>query len=296
MSETAGATSPGIVDTAWLAAHLEEPDLRVLDATWYLPHLGRDARAEHAAARIPGAAYFDIDAVADPASQLPHMLPAPERFGRLVGTLGVGSGDRVVVYGARHLIASARAWWMFRVFGHDRVWVLDGGFPRWRAEGRPVASGPPGAPPPARFVAGYRPGLVADLARVQATVRTRGAQVVDARSAGRFAGTEPEFRPGLRGGHIPGSLSLPYDRLFGPDGTLLPPAGLRAAFVAAGVDPGRPAIATCGSGVSACVLALGLHRLDRPDAAVYDGSWTEWGGRPDTPVETGAGEAAPPPA
>jgi thiosulfate/3-mercaptopyruvate sulfurtransferase len=275
-----------LVDPAWLAGQLGAPDLRVLDATWYLPHLGRDARAEHRAAHVPGAAYFDIDAVADPASGLPHMLPTPDRFAAAVGALGIGDGDRVVVYGGKHLVASARVWWTFRVFGHDRVAVLDGGFPRWRAEGRPVEAGNV-RPAPRRFTARLRPELVADLDAMRAIVERRTVQVLDARSAGRFAGTEPEVRPGLRSGHVPGSLNLPYDRLFRPeDGTLLPPRELRRAFEAAGVRVGEPVVTTCGSGVSACVLAFGLHRLGQVDAAVYDGSWTEWGGRADTPVET----------
>lgn len=274
-----------LVDTAWLAAHLGEPDLRVVDATWYLPTLRRDARAEFVAAHVPGAVFFDIDAIADRASPLPHMLPDPATFARAVGDLGIGDGDRVVVYGARHMVASARVWWTFRVFGHDRVAVLDGGFPRWRAERRPVEAGEP-KPAPRRFTARYRPELVRDLAAMRANMESRHAQVLDARSAGRFAGTEPEPRPGLRGGHIPGSLSLPYDRLFAPDGSLLPVASLRRVFEDAGLDLGRPVVTTCGSGVTAATLALGLHVAGRPDVPVYDGSWTEWAGRPDTPVET----------
>src|SRR5581483_8150079 len=207
------STLEPIVSTAWLAAHLGEPDLRVLDATWYLPSLGRDARAEFRAAHVPGAAYFDIDEIADHGTSLPHMLPAPAAFARAAGALGVGDGDRVVVYGGKHLIASARVWWMFRVFGHERVAVLDGGFPRWRAEGRPVEAG---EARPARgvFTARLDPARVADLARVRANLDRPRAQVVDARAAGRFTGADPEPRPGLRSGHVPGSVNVPYDRLF----------------------------------------------------------------------------------
>ncbi len=275
-----------LISTAWLAAHLGEPDLRIVDATWYLPHLKRDARAEFAQAHIPGAVFFDIDAIADRNTPLPHMLPAAEPFARAVGALGIGNGDRVVAYGGRNLIASARVWWTFRVFGHTRVGVLDGGLSTWRAEGRPLESGTP-QPATRTFTARFHPELVRDLAQMRANLERRREQVLDARSAGRFAATESEFRPGIRGGHIPGSLNLPYDRLFRPDdGTLLPQDALRHAFERSGIDPTKPAVMTCGSGVSACVLALGLSVLGRPDVAVYDGSWTEWAGHPDTPVET----------
>ncbi len=277
-------TFGSVVSTAWLGDRLGDPALRILDATWYLPHLQRDARAEYRQAHIPGAQYFDIDAIADRRQGLPHMLPDAATFAEAVGALGIGAGDHVVAYGGKNLVASARVWWTFRAFGHDRVVVLDGGFPKWRDEGRPIEAGEP-TTTARRFTARFHPELVTDLAAVRRNVETRVTQVVDARSAGRFAGTEPEPRAGLRGGHIPGSLSLPYDRLFGPDGMLRSPDDLRRVFEGAGVALDRRIATTCGSGVTACVLALGLDRVGRPDVAVYDGSWTEWGGRDDVPVE-----------
>jgi thiosulfate/3-mercaptopyruvate sulfurtransferase len=278
------ATFGPLVSTGWLADQLRDPDLRILDATWYLPHLRRDAHAEFREAHIPGAVYFDIDAIADPRRGLPHMLPDPGTFAEAVSALGVGDDDRVVVYAGKYLVASARVWWTFRVFGHTRVAVLDGGFPRWQEEGRPLETDEP-RPVRRHFTARFQPDLVTDLDAVRRNLTTRRAQVVDARSAGRFAGTEPEPREGLRGGHIPGSLSLPFDRVFRQDGMLLGRDDLRRVFQAAHLDLQRPIVTTCGSGVTAAVLALGLDLVDRPDVAVYDGSWTEWGGRDDVPVE-----------
>jgi thiosulfate/3-mercaptopyruvate sulfurtransferase len=278
------ARLPTVVTTEWLARELGAPDLRVLDGTWHMPQLRRDARAEFAQGHIPGAAFFDIDAIADPATTLPHMLPAAEAFAAAVGDLGVASGDRVVVYDTRGVVSAARVWWTFRVFGHDSVAVLDGGLPAWKAGGRPLETGAP-TPPRREFHARRRPELVRDLDAMRRNLATRAEQVLDARSRGRFAGTEPEPRPGLRGGHIPGSLNLPYETLYRADGTLLPPDGLRTAIEAAGVDLGKPITTSCGSGVTASVLALALHLVGVPRAAVYDGSWTEWASQHDTPVE-----------
>jgi thiosulfate/3-mercaptopyruvate sulfurtransferase len=273
-----------LVTTGWLARNLGRRDVRVVDGSWHMPHLQRDARAEFAQAHIPGAVFFDIDAIADRSTALPHMLPRAAEFARAVGQLGIGSRDRVVVYDSRGVVSAARVWWTFRVFGHDKVFVLDGGLPRWRAEGRPVEAGAP-TPTPRRFTARLRRSLVRDLAAMRQNLRTRKAQVLDARSRGRFAGTEPEPRAGLRGGHIPGSLNLPYDELYQKDGTLLPADAIRGKLEGAGIDLAKPVVTSCGSGVTASVLALGFHVVGRPDVAVYDGSWTEWGGRDDTPIE-----------
>jgi len=274
-----------LVTTDWLAKHLPDPDVRVVDGTWHMPQAKRDPRAEFEAVHIPGAVFFDIDAIADRTTTLPHMLPSPEAFGAAVGALGIGNGQRVVVYDVRGVVSAARVWWTFRAFGHDAVAVLDGGLRKWRAEGRPVQSGS-AAPAHRAFAARLRPELVRDIEAMRANVLSRAAQVLDARSAGRFAGTEPEPRAGLRGGHIPGSLNLPYETLYRADGTLKAPDELRRAITAAGVDVSRPVVTSCGSGVTASVLALALYLVGRPDAAVYDGSWSEWGSRADTPVET----------
>ena len=277
-------TVEAIVSTQWLAERLGDQDVHVVDGTWHMPQLGRDARREFTEAHIPGAVFFDVDAIADSDTSLPHMLPSPEKFAREVGALGIGDGDQVVVYDARGVVSAARVWWTFRAFGFDDVAVLDGGLRKWRAEGRPVESGTP-SPIGRRLTARLRPALVRDLEAVRANLTTRAAQVVDARSRGRFAGTEPEPRAGLRGGHIPGSLNLPYDELYRPDGTLKSESELRDAFTKAGLDAARPVITSCGSGVTASVLALALHLLGHRDVAVYDGSWSEWGAHPDTPVE-----------
>ena len=280
------AKPEALVSTEWLAQHLDDPEVGIIDASWYLPAQNRDAVAEYGQAHIPGAVYFDIDEISDTASDLPHMIPSAEGFAAKVGALGLGNGFRIVAYDSGSMMASCRAWWMFRLFGYDDVAVLSGGFAKWRRENRPVESGEV-TPVPRTLTVRFRPELVHSLDQMQENLRSKTAQVLDARSRGRFDGTEPETRPGLRGGHIPGSTCLHYPKLIDPEtGEFLPAGELEAAFEDCGVDLDRPAVGTCGSGVSACVLALGLHLLGHEDYAVYDGSWTEWGGRSDTPVET----------
>lgn len=281
-------TLPPIVAAAWLAAHRGDPHLVVLDASWYLPAMGRDARAEYRASHVPGARFFDLDAASDARSPLPHMLPAPEAFAAFVGALGIGNDTQVVVYdGSPAFLSAGRTWWMFRAMGHERVSVLDGGLRAWVAAGLPVAHGDEPAPTPATFVARPVPGLVRSLDQVRANLTSPTAQLLDARPAARFAGEQPEPRAGLRSGHIPGSRSLPYTEVAAADGTLLPLGALHARFAAAGVDLARPVVCLCGSGTSAGALALALAMLGRADTPIYDGSWTEWGGRDDTPVATG---------
>ncbi len=279
----------GLVGTDWLAGRLDSPRLRVVDGSMYLPASGRDAAAEYSAAHLPGAVYFDLEASSDRRSSLPHMLPTGPDFAERMSALGLDDADDIVVYdGSGANLSAARVWWMFRLFGHERVAVLDGGIGKWRSEGRPVESGIP-TRPRGSFTARRQPGnAVRDLDQVRRVSSAGGAQIVDLRSAGRFAATEPEPRPGLRGGHIPGSLNLPYDEMVGEDGTVLPAASLRRRIAAAGIDPSRPIIATCGSGVSACALIHALHLLGHDQVALYDGAWTEWGGRADTPIDRGA--------
>jgi len=275
-----------LVTTQWLAQHLGEAGLVVLDATLYLPNEGKDARGEFRAAHIAGARFFDINDVADPDTDLPHMVPSPGRFARLVGAMGIENNSCVVFYDQRGIFSAARGWWLMGLFGHDNAHVLDGGLPQWRREGRPTDSGDAASVAPASFRPDFRAARLRGIGDMLANVATGAELVVDARAAGRFAATVPEPRAGMRGGHIPGAANLPFTELLAPDLTMLPAEALRARLAAAGVDGSRPVVTSCGSGVTATVITLAMARAGLPVGAVYDGSWSEWGGRPDTPVET----------
>jgi thiosulfate/3-mercaptopyruvate sulfurtransferase len=276
-----------MVSGAWLAERLGDPDLRILDGSWWMPAEGRAGHAEYLAAHIPGAVFFDIDAIADRSVDLPHMLPTPEAFAEAAGRLGLRRDATVVTYDTFGVRAAARVWWTLRVMGFAKVFVLDGGLKAWRAEGRAVESGEV-VPRPTTVTPAFHPELVRNLEDVSAIIGSKAAQIVDARGGPRFRAEVPEPRAGLRSGHMPGARNLPFDVLLDDAGRLKPAAELATAFAAAGVDLGRPIVTTCGSGVTASVLALALARLGRADVAVYDGSWTEWGGRADTAVVTGA--------
>jgi thiosulfate/3-mercaptopyruvate sulfurtransferase len=282
------ANPDALVTTEWLAKHLGAPDLRVVDGSFTLPGVAPTARELYDQRHIPGAVFFDIDEIADEASPLPHMLPSPEKFALRMRRLGLGDGHKIVIYDSIGLISAARPWWMLRVFDHRDVAVLDGGLPKWLAERRPVTDQPP-APRERHFTARLNTLLVRDKGQMLENLTSGREQVLDARSRARFAGTADEPRPGLRRGHIPASLNLPFDELTDPKArTVLPAETLVQRFAAAGLERGRPVVTTCGSGVTACALAFGLHLLGWPDVAVYDGSWAEWGLPGDTPVATGA--------
>ncbi len=279
--------APALITTADLAARLGTPGLVVADATCFLPMQKRDARAEYAERHIPGAVFFDIDAISDHGSTLPHMLPTPAAFAGAVGALGIGNDSHVVVYDTNGIWSAPRAWWTLRVFGHGHVSVLDGGLPKWLAEGRPVDDGAV-TPKPAAFTPRFDPAQVRDKRQVWDNIGSRAEQLIDARSAGRFRATDAEPWPGRRAGHVPGSFNLPFTELLAADGrTFRSTEEIRARYAAAGVDTAKPIVCSCGSGVTACVLALGLHLIGADRVAIYDGSWAEWGLPGDTPVEQG---------
>lgn len=275
-----------LVSTEWLAAHLNDPDLRVIDASWYMPDMNRDGAAEYRKAHIPGARFFDIDDISDTRSELPHMAPPPEKFITRMRAMGIGDGHQVVVYDGAGLFSAARVWWLFRLMGKTDVAVLDGGFPKWLAEGREVQDMPP-IMRDRHITVSVQNQMVKDVTQVAAAAKLRDYEIVDARSPGRFRGEEPEPREGLRSGHIPGSHNVHYRTLLNDDGTMRPVAELRTIFEDAGVDLDKPVITTCGSGVTAAILSLALERIGHRQHAVYDGSWSEWGMYNDLKVETG---------
>lgn len=270
------------VSPEWLAERLASPDLRVFDASWHMPAANRDPRADYLAGHIPGAVFFDIDGVADQSTGLPHMLPSPDVFAAEMGRLGFGDGMHAVVYDSVGLFSAPRLWWTLNVFGAEKVSILAGGLPAWKAEGRPLESGET-RHDPRMFTPRVDPTLVADAARVDAALKSGDAQVVDARAAERFAGRAPEPRPGLRAGHMPGAYNIPFPQVV-EGGRMKDKPELEAAFAAAGLDPDKPTIASCGSGMTACILSLAFAASGRAPATVYDGSWSEWGGRADLPV------------
>jgi thiosulfate/3-mercaptopyruvate sulfurtransferase len=279
--------SDALVSTTWLAERLGRDDVRVIDGSWWMPAEGRDPRAEYLEAHIPGAVFFDIDAIADHTVDLPHMLPTPQAFAEAAGRLGLSRDGVIVAYDTFGVRAAARVWWTLRVMGFSNVFVLDGGLRAWRAEDRPVQSGEV-VPAPGVVTPAFRPELVRSLDQVRAVLEGSTAQVVDARGGARFRAEVPEPRAGLRSGHMPGACNIPFDTLLEADGRMKAAADIAATFHAGGIDLAGPIVTTCGSGITASVLALAFARLGREDVAVYDGSWTEWAGRADTPVVTGA--------
>jgi thiosulfate/3-mercaptopyruvate sulfurtransferase len=281
-------TNDPLVSTEWLAEHLKDANVKLLDATFKLPGVLPLPKDDYLSAHIPGAVYFDVDAVSDHSNPLPHMFPSAEQFGRDVGALGVSDADTVVIYDAGGWVAAPRAWWMFLSYGHRDVRILNGGLKKWRAEGRAVESGEVTAKP-ATFRANYDARRVRSIEQMIANVASHAEQVIDARAADRFEGRAVEPRPGIRSGHIPGALNLPYNNLFdAATGTMKPLDDLREAFTGAGVDTARPIVTSCGSGVSAAVLTLALYRLGVENTALNDGSWSEWGTADGPPIATGA--------
>ncbi|MDA8577622.1 3-mercaptopyruvate sulfurtransferase [Rhodobacteraceae bacterium] len=275
-----------LVSTQWLAAHLKDPDLRVLDASWYLPGSKRDPFAEYQAAHIPGARFFDLDDVSDHRSDLPHMVPPVEKFMSRMRAIGVGDGHQIVVYDGAGLFCAPRVWWLFKLMGQMDIAVLDGGFPKWQAEGHPVEDLPP-ILRDRHMMVRRQNQMVKDVTQVSAASKLGEFEIVDARSPGRFYGKDPEPRPGLRAGHIPGSKNVFYKDLLNADDTMKSPDEMRQVFLEAGVDLDKPVITSCGSGVTAAILSLGLTRMGKTDHSLYDGSWTEWGMFPTLPIATG---------
>ncbi|MEX2167208.1 MAG: 3-mercaptopyruvate sulfurtransferase [Methyloceanibacter sp.] len=280
-------TKTWLTETDELARELDAPDLVIIDATWHMPGEGKDARAEYIEEHIPGALFFDIDDIADTKSPLPHMLPPPEKFSSRMRSMGIGDGSRIVVYDRAGIYSAARVWWTFRVMGVEDVSVLNGGLPKWKREGRPLESGEPLARTTRHFTARRNADLVRDVSDIKALLKDKSAELVDARSPERFSGKAAEPRLGLRSGHIPGAHNVPYAKLLNADGTLKSPRELENLFDEAGVDLHKPVVTSCGSGVTASVLALALAELGHRRTAVYDGSWSEWGADPDLPIETG---------
>ncbi len=276
-----------LVSTEWLEQRLDAPDIVVLDCSYYLPDMGRDAKVEFEQQRIPGAMFFDIDAITHPESELPHTLPPAEVFASRMRKMGIGDGKRVIAYDGAGLFSAARVWWMFRTFGHNDAAILDGGFPKWLAESRAIEDGPPLDRQPRHFTARFSASSVSDKRDVLNAIANSGHQIADARSPARFHAREPEPRAGMRGGHMPGASNVHYRTLLNDDGTMKTTEELRKVFAQAGVDLNRPVITTCGSGVTAAILTLGLTLVGHNTNSLYDGSWAEWGSDPETPVETG---------